>query len=136
MADCYLPLGAYGYYPPLEMLPKTKLTALRALQVDPDLAEAHATLGLVNENLAWDWKEMQRQYRESIRLATNYSTAHHWYAEFPSILGRFEESGSEFARAREIDPISPIVQAGEAQLYFFERGYARNLELLEHVGPG
>ncbi|QOY90047.1 winged helix-turn-helix domain-containing protein [Paludibaculum fermentans] len=133
LADCYLLLGAYGYYPQLEMLPKAKVTALRALQLDPDLAEAHATLGLINENLDWDWKEAERQYRESIRLATNYSTAHHWYAEFLSILGRFEESGSEFARAREIDPISPIVQVDEAQLYFFERNYGRNLELLEQV---
>lgn len=133
LADCYLLLGAYGYYPQLEMLPKAKLTALRALQLDPDLAEAHATLGLINENLDWDWKEAERQYREAIRLATNYSTAHHWYAEFLSILGRFGESGSEFARAREIDPISPIVQVDEAQLYFFERNYGRNLELLERV---
>lgn len=133
LADCYLLLGAYGYYPQLEMLPKAKQVALRALELDPGLAEAHATLGLIHENLDWDWKEAERQYRESIRLATNYSTAHHWYAEFLSILGRFEESGNEFARAREIDPISPIVQADEAQLYFFERDYARNLELLERV---
>ncbi|MBN9661413.1 MAG: winged helix-turn-helix domain-containing protein [Acidobacteria bacterium] len=133
LADCYLLLGAYGYYPPMEMLPKAKQMALRALELDPRLAEAHATLGLIHENLDWDWKEAEGQYRESIRLATNYSTAHHWYAEFLSILGRFEESSSEFARAREIDPISPIVQADEAQLYFFERDYARNLALLEKV---
>lgn len=133
LADCYLLLGAYGYYPQLEMLPKAKQMALHALELDPGLPEAHATLGLINENLDWDWKEAETQYRESIRLATNYSTAHHWYAEFLSILGRFDESGSEFARAREIDPISPIVQADEAQMYFFERNYGRNLELLEKV---
>jgi len=133
LADCYLLLGAYGYYPQLEMLPKAKLTAQHALELDPNLAEAHATLGLVSENLDWDWKEAEGQYREAIRLANNYSTAHHWYAEFLSILGRFEESGKEFARAREIDPLSPIVQVDEAQLYFFERNYGRNLELLEQV---
>jgi Tfp pilus assembly protein PilF len=115
------------------MLPKAKVTALRALQLEPRLAEAHATLGLIAQNLDWDWKEVERQYREAIRLAPNYSTAHHWYAEFLSILGRFDDSRSEFARAREIDPISPIIQADEAQLYFFERKFDRNLALLGRV---
>ncbi len=133
LADCYLLLGLYGYRPPLEMLPEAKTTALRALQLDPRLPEAHATLGLITQNLEWDWTEVERQYREASRLAPNYSTAHHWYAEFLSILGRFDESRNEFARARQIDPISPIVQTDEAQLYFFSRQYDRNLELLEKV---
>ncbi len=132
LADCYLLLGLFGYSPPLEMLPKAKVTALHALELDPTLAEA-ASLALIMENLDWDWKEAERQYREAIRLAPNYSTAHHWYAEFLSILGRFGESQQEFARAREIDPISPAIQVDEAQLYFFERQYDRNLTLLEKV---
>ena len=133
LADCYLLLGLSGDAPPLEMLPKAKTTAMRALDLDPRLAEAHATLGLITQNLDWNWKDVEAQYRESIRLAPNYSTAHHWYAEFLSIQGRFDESRREFERAREIDPISPIIQADEAQLYFFERQYDRNLELLRKV---
>ena len=133
LADCYLFLGLFGYGPPLEMLPQAKVTALRALELEPGLAEAHATLGLITQNLDWDWKEVERQYRESIRLAPNYSTAHHWYAEFLSIQGRFDESRSEFARAREIDPISPIIPVDEAQLYLFERRYDRNLALLTNA---
>lgn len=133
LADCQLLLGAYGYYPQLEMLPKAKATALRALELEPRLAEAHATLALVAQNLDWDWKSVEDHYREAIRLSPSYSTAHHWYAEFLSILGRFEESRREFARAREIDPISPIIQIDEAQLYFFQRQYDRSLNLLEKV---
>lgn len=133
LADCYLFLGLFAHYPTLEMLPKAKATALRALELEPGLAEAHATLGLITQNLDWDWKEVERQYRESIRLAPNYSTAHHWYAEFLAIQGRFDESRSEFARAREIDPISPIIPVDEAQLYLFERQYDRNLALLTNV---
>jgi TolB-like protein len=133
LADCYLLLGLYGYYPPLEMLPKAKTAALHALTLAPRLAEVHATLGLVAQNLDWDWPEVERHYREAIRLAPNYSTAHHWYAEFLSILGRFDESRAEFARARGIDPISSIIQADEAQLYFFERKYGRSRYLLEKV---
>ena len=133
LADCYLMFGLFAYQPPLEMLPKAKATALRALELQPGLAEPHATLGLITQNLDWDWKEVDRHYRESIRLAPNYSTAHHWYAEFLSILGRFDESRKEFARAREIDPISPIISIDEAQLYFFERRYDENLKLLARV---
>lgn len=133
LADCQLLMGAYGYYPQLEMLPKAKATALRALELEPRLAEAHATLALVAQNLDWDWKSVEEHYREAIRLAPSYSTAHHWYAEFLSILGRFDESRREFARAREIDPISPIIQIDEAQLCFFQRQYDRSLSLLEKV---
>jgi DNA-binding winged helix-turn-helix (wHTH) protein/TolB-like protein len=133
LADCYLFLGLFGYSPRLEMLPKAKATALRALELEPGLAEAHATLGLTTQNLDWDWKEVERQYRESILLAPAYSTAHHWYAEFLSIQGRFEESRNEYARAREIDPISPVIPVDEAQLYLFERRYDKNLELLRSV---
>lgn len=133
LADCYLFLGLFAYAPPLEMLPQAKVTALRALELEPGLAEARATLALITQNLDWDWKEVERQYRESIRLAPNYSTAHHWYAEFLSIQGRFDESHSEFARAREIDPISPIIPVDEAQSYLFERQYDRNLALLTKV---
>ncbi|HTR39141.1 MAG TPA: winged helix-turn-helix domain-containing protein [Bryobacteraceae bacterium] len=133
LADCYLLLGLYSYAPPLDMLPKAKVTALRALELEPRLADAHATLGLITQNLDWDWVETERHYRESIRLAPNYSTAHEWYAEFLSIQGRFDESRQEFARARQIDPISPIIQVDEAQLFFFQRDYGRNLALLEKV---
>ena len=133
LADCYLFLGLFGYYPALEMLPKAKVTALRALELEPGLAEAHATLALITQNLDWNWKEVERQYREAIRLAPNYSTAHHWYAEFLSIQGRFEESRGEFARARQIDPISSVISLDEAHLYFYQQKYDMNLRLLEEV---
>ena len=133
LADCLLLLGAYGHRPQLEMLPEARGYAARALELDPRLAEAHATLGLITQNLEWDWAKTERHYREAIRLAPGYATGHHWYAEFLSIQGRFEESAREFERAREIDPLSPIILADQAQLYFFQRDYGRNLGLLEKL---
>jgi DNA-binding winged helix-turn-helix (wHTH) protein/TolB-like protein len=133
LADSYLLLGLYGYEATLEALPKARATALRALELDPDLAESHATLGLIAQNLDWDWAAAERHYREAIRLSPNHPTAHHWYAEFLSILGRFDESEREFARARQIDPLSPIIRVDEAQLYFFERRYDRALQLLREA---
>ncbi len=133
LADCYLMLGGYSHYPFLEMLPKAKSLASRALELEPSLGQAHATLALVSQNLDWDWKMVERDYLQAISLAPNYATGHHWYAEFLSILGRFEESRREFAQARTIDPISPIIQVDEAQLYFFQREYGRSLEILQGV---
>lgn len=133
LADCYLLLGGYAHHPQLETLPKAKAAALRALDRDPRLAEAHATLGLITQNLDWDWTAAERHYREAIRLAPNYATARHWYAEFLSILGRFDESEREFEHARRIDPLSPIIPVDEAQLLFFERRYDRALAELNAV---
>ncbi len=133
LADSYLLLGGYSHSPQLETLPKAKAMAMRALELDPSLGEAHATLGLVSQNLDWDWKEVEHHYRRAIALTPSYATAHHWFAEFLSILGRFDESEREFAQARRIDPISPIIQVDEAQLYFYQRRYDRSLELLRQV---
>ena len=133
LADCYLLLGGYSYQPQLEMLPKAKAVASRALELDPSLGEAHATLALVSQNLDWDWVQVERHYRQAITLSPHYATAHHWYAEFLSILGRFEDSRREFSWARKIDPISPIIQVDEAQLHFFQRQYDRSLEILQQV---
>lgn len=133
LADCYLLLGAYSFHPQLETLPKAKAAALRALELDPKLAEAHATLGLVTQNLDWDWAATEKHYRQALALNPNHAKAHHWYAEFLSILGRFGESKREFALARRVDPISPIIQVDEAQLAFFEKEYGLSLEILERV---
>lgn len=133
LADCYLLLGGYNFSPQLEAVPKAKALALRALELDPSLGEAHATLGLSAQNLEWDWEVVEKHYRQAIALSPNYATAHHWYAEYLSILGRFDESRRAFAEARRIDPISAIIQVDEAQLYFFERQYDRSREILEQV---
>jgi tetratricopeptide (TPR) repeat protein len=76
---------------------------------------------------------VEDHYRKAIRLSPNYATGHHWYAEILSILGRFDESRREFAEARRIDPISPMIQVDEAQLAYFERQYDRSLEILRRV---
>jgi TolB-like protein/Tfp pilus assembly protein PilF len=133
LADCYLLLGGYNFAPQLEAVPKAKALALRALELDPSLGEAHATLGLSAQNVEWDWDSVEKHYRQAIALSPNYATAHHWYAEYLSIVGRYDESRRAFARARQIDPISAIVQVDEAQLYFFQRQYGRSRAILEQV---
>jgi serine/threonine protein kinase/tetratricopeptide (TPR) repeat protein len=133
LADSYLLLGGFGHYPPAEMLPKAAALASRALELDPSLGEAHTTLAFVSQHLDWDWPRVEDHYRKAIALSPNYATGHHWYAELLSILGRFDQSRREFAEARRIDPISPMIQVDEAQLSYFERQYDRSLEILRRV---
>jgi Tfp pilus assembly protein PilF len=78
---------------------KARTAARQALALDPLLAEAHVSLGLVAMNYEWDWAASEREYR-ALELNSNYATAHHWYAEFLNAQGRFDEALSEMARAR------------------------------------
>ena len=133
LADSYVLLGGFGHYPPAEMLPKAAALASRALELDPSLGEAHTTLAFVAQHMDWDWPRVEDHYRKAIALSPNYATAHHWYAELLSMLGRFDESRREFAEARRIDPVSPMIQVDEAQLSYFERQYDRTLEILRRV---
>lgn len=133
LADAYLLLGGFGHHPPAEMLPKAAALASRALELDPSLGEAHTTLAFASQHLDRDWERVEHHYRMAISLSPNYATAHHWYGELLSLLGRFDEARREFAEARRVDPISPMIQVDEAQLYYFERQYDRALEILARV---
>jgi len=133
LADCYLLLGLYNHLPPGEMIPKARAEAELALRLDPKSASAHATLGLITQNWERDWAGAERLYRRSIGIAPNYATAHHWYAEFLSVQGRFTESALEFREAQRIDPVSSIIRTDEAQLWYFARDYERSRAVLSQV---
>ena len=89
-----------------EANPKAKAAALKALTLDPSLGEAHAVLGNVAMYYEWDWATAEREYKRAIELNPNYPTAHHWYGESLSAVGRFDESFAEFSRALALDPVS------------------------------
>jgi TolB-like protein/Tfp pilus assembly protein PilF len=133
LADCYLLLGLYNHLPPAEMLPRARAEAEQALRLNPKLASAHATLGLITQNWERDWAATEQHYRSSIGLAPNYATAHHWYAEFLSVQGRFAESAVQFREAERIDPVSSIIRTDEAQLWYFARDYGRSRAVLAEV---
>lgn len=133
LADCYLLLGLYNHLPPAEMVPKARAEAELALRLDPKSASAHATLGLITQNWERDWAAAERHYRRSIGIAPNYATARHWYAEFLSVQGRFEESFLQFREAERIDPVSSIIRTDEAQLWYFARNYDRSQAVLSQV---
>ncbi len=109
LADCYNIFSDYRWMPPGEALPKAKSFALRALEMDDGLAEAHASLGLVLCNHDWDFDAAEREFKRAIELNPSYASAHQWYAIFLVFMRRDLDAYDEIKRASELDPLSPII---------------------------
>jgi tetratricopeptide (TPR) repeat protein len=104
-------------------MPKARTAALRALELDESLAEAHASLALIKENYDYDWPGSEKEFRRAIQLGPQYATAHQWYAEFLSRQGRFEEAFAESEQARQLDPLSLIIATDYASIFYNSRQY-------------
>jgi len=133
LADCYVLQPGYSGIPQTEYLQKARVAALKALQLDEGLAEAHTSLALITENYDWDWQTAEKEYRRAIELNPNYATAHHWYAEYLTWLGRFDEALRESERARQLDPFSLIIASDNGMIFYFSRQYDRAEEKLNAV---
>jgi Tfp pilus assembly protein PilF len=109
LADTYSLLGNAGYLPPSEAWPKAKAAAMQALEIDDTLAEAHTSLGLVKEHYEWDWPGAEKEFKRAVELDPNSATAHLWYGDFLSNIGRLEDGMRETKKAQELDPLSLII---------------------------
>jgi TolB-like protein/Tfp pilus assembly protein PilF len=123
LADSYSLLSDYRGLPPNQAYPQAKKAAMQALELDEQLAEAHAALAFIKAAYDWDWPGAETEYRRAIELNPNYETAHQWYAEYLSGMGRHEEAIVEIRRAREINPISLIINSVEAWVLYYAREY-------------
>jgi TolB-like protein/cytochrome c-type biogenesis protein CcmH/NrfG len=123
IADCYALLADYSARPPNETMPKAKAAALKSLQIDPNLAEAHASLAQILRDYDWDYAGALREIDRAIQLNPNYATAHQWRAESLSPLERHEEAIAEAKRALELDPLSIIINRILGEMYFHARRY-------------
>ena len=125
LADCYALMGGYSGAPQTEFMPKARAAALHALQLDESLPEAHTALALIVQNYDWDWQTAEKEFQRAIELNPNYATAHHWYAEHLTWLGRFDEALRESERARQLDPLSLIIAADNGAILYYSRQYDR-----------
>ena len=123
LADCYVLLCYYGRVPPSRAYPKAKAAALKALEIDSTIAEAHTTLGQYYFRYEWNWAAAEREFLRGLHLNPNYPTGHQWYAEMLSVLGRHEEALREIKRAQELDPLSLIINATVGDIYSSARKY-------------
>jgi serine/threonine-protein kinase len=108
LADCYYMLSNL-YLPPTEMMPKAKWAALKAIEIDDTLGDAHATLALVRSVYEFDRDAAEKGFRRAIELKPSHLQAHLWYSLHLSALGRFDEALAEAAQAQKLDPASPAM---------------------------
>ncbi len=108
LADANAVRTDYEAVPTSEVMPRAKRAALRALELDPGLAEAHASLGLISL-MDYDWTSAGNEFRKAIELKPDYAMAHKWYAQVLDALGRLEDASAELERARQLDPTSLII---------------------------
>ena len=136
LADCYA-IGAWhgdyfaGDLSPKDVLPKARDAALKALQLDEGLAEAHTSLALVEMVLDWNWLGAEREFKRSIQLNPSYSAAHVWYAHYLAAMGRSEESTAESKRSLELDPFSEFSNDFAAWAFYFAHRYNLFFEVSE-----
>jgi serine/threonine-protein kinase len=123
LADSYVVVSTWNVMAPKEAYPRAKAAAFKALEMDETLAEAHASLGAAREEYDWDWVGAEKEFRRAIELNPGYATAHQWYAEYLSHMGRNNEAIAEAKRAQELDPLSLIINAIRGRVCFYARRY-------------
>jgi TolB-like protein/Tfp pilus assembly protein PilF len=138
LADAYSMLGFRGAFPSKDALSRAKTAALKAIDLDDNLAEPHASLAFIAETHEWDWATAEREYKRAVQLNPGDARTHNWYAGYLIYVGRFEEGVSEARRARELDPLSlPVNNALAGRLLAAGR-YDEALEQVQktlQLGP-
>jgi TolB-like protein/DNA-binding winged helix-turn-helix (wHTH) protein/Flp pilus assembly protein TadD len=130
LADTYALLGDWQYavMTPKEALPRAKAAAIKALELDNNLGEAHNSLAFCLDGFDWDFAAAEKEFRRAIELNPSYATAHHWYAWHLSLLGRNSEAISEMKKAKDLDPLSLIINADLAELFLIAHSYDESIQ--------
>jgi TolB-like protein/DNA-binding winged helix-turn-helix (wHTH) protein/Flp pilus assembly protein TadD len=125
LADTYALLGDWQYaaMTPREALPKAKAAAIKALELDGSLGEAHNSLAFCLDGFDWDFDSAGKEFLLAIELNPGYATAHHWYAWHLALLHRFDEAIAEMKKAENLDPLSLVINADLAELLAMAHSY-------------
>jgi TolB-like protein/Tfp pilus assembly protein PilF len=122
LADTYNALAFFTVFPPREVVPKAKAAAVKALEIDANLAEAHVSLGWAGFTYDLDWPAAGKHFERAVVLNPAYPLAHSYYSLYLGALGRSEEGLTEAKRALDLDPVSPaILHYVVVQLYLARR---------------
>jgi len=127
ISQCYNLLGFYEFKKPAEVYPRAKEAALRALEINESLVEAHTSLAFVQTLYEWDWKSAENEFLTALELNPGYVTTHHWYAEFLIATGRFEEGINQSREAQKYDPLGLIINTLLGMAYFLSGDFDRSI---------
>jgi len=128
VADSYNLLAWYRFLPPRDAFPKAHVAALKALEIDEMLAEAHTSLGVVKHYYDWDWQGAERSLSRALQLNPKDATALHSYSEYLASRGRLEEATQCITRAQELEPLGLTINAGLGWIHYFCRRYDEAIE--------
>lgn len=129
LADSYIALASRDLHPPLQLFPKAEAAARRALELDPELAEAHASMAAIDHVYLWDWPRAEAEYLTALRLSPGYVTARQWYAMALAHRGRLADAFAQMNIALESDPLSFQLNAYSAAIHYLARSYDAGEEL-------
>jgi DNA-binding winged helix-turn-helix (wHTH) protein/TolB-like protein/Flp pilus assembly protein TadD len=138
LADSYSILGYLSYLSPAETFPEARRHAIKALELDASLAEAHASLGFVKLYFDWDWSGAETEFQRAIALSPHLASSHQWYSIFLLAAGRPEQALREILLARERDPLSLSINTDLGFHYYYTRRYAdaaKQLKLVLEMAP-
>ena len=132
IADCYTQLGTNisGGLASHDVMPKAKQAAMKAMEIDDTLAEAHTSLAQTRFLYDWDWPGAEIEYKRAIDLNPNYAHVHHWYSHYLLAMGRLKESLAESLRALDLDPLDLPITTHLGWHYLYAREYDRAIEQL------
>jgi tetratricopeptide (TPR) repeat protein len=130
LADTYAVLGDWQYavMSTKEALPKAKAAAIKGLELDSTLSEAHTSLGYSLRAFDWDFDSAGKEFRRAIELNPSYATAHHWNAMNLGLLGRPKEALAEMRKAENLDPLSLIINSDLAEFLLLTHSYDESVE--------
>jgi TolB-like protein/Flp pilus assembly protein TadD len=110
-----------------------RLAAINALSLDNNLADAHTSLAVVHMLNDWKWPAAEKEFKQAIEFQSSNATAHHWYAEYLTAMGRHEEAQAEIKRAQELDPLSVIIQRDVGWHYYCAGNYDQAIVQLRNM---
>jgi TolB-like protein/Tfp pilus assembly protein PilF len=135
LADAYTLLGSgtYGAMPSRNARVRATEMAVKALEMDSTLAEAHTSLAFVRFRFDWAWSEAEREFSRALALNPRYVRAHHWYALFLAAMGRHDEAIKEIGIAKKLDPLALIVSVAEGRILHFARRFDNAIEQFRKI---
>ncbi len=133
IADAYSLLGYYGALSPRQAYGNAKANAIKAIEIDERLAEAHTSLAFPTLQYDWNWPAAEKEHRRAIELNPNCALSWDWYGMNLMQIGRFNESLSALMRAQELDPVSVVIASHMAWLHYFSRQYDRAISIARHA---
>jgi TolB-like protein/DNA-binding winged helix-turn-helix (wHTH) protein/Tfp pilus assembly protein PilF len=123
LADTYILLGSDGFMPMSEAYPLARTAALKSLELDDTVGEAHNSLAAITADYYWDWAEAEGHFKRAVALNPNYATALKGYSFYLALMGRFTEALDFAERARHVDPVSVDAQLNVGVILYFARRY-------------